>query len=204
MVNPLKVLQQKLNGQSSCPAPPSMPWTNQNQAFAGFSIGRWTYGFPVVKNWQQNTKLVIGNYCSIAEGVVILLGGEHRTDWITTYPFAELLSPPALAPRIGASKGDVIIGHDVWIGMEAMLLSGITVGSGAVIGARSVVTKSVKPYSIVAGNPARHIKFRIPEERIQAMLKIAWWDWTDSQVLAAAPGLLSANLNEFIEAHQND
>lgn len=204
MVNPLKVFQQKLNGHSPGAAKPPMPWTNQNQAFDGFAIGKWTYGCPLVKNWQQNTKLVIGNYCSIAEGVVILLGGEHRTDWITTYPFAELLSPPSAAPRIGASKGDVVIGHDVWIGMEAMLLSGITIGSGAVIGARSVVTKSVKPYSIVAGNPARHIKFRIPEERIQAMLKIAWWDWTDSQVLAAAPMLLSANLEEFIETHQND
>lgn len=176
-------------------------WTNQNIQFANFSIGDWTYGTPDVRDWHQGTTLIIGKYCSIAERTAILLGGEHYTDWITTFPFTELLKPNSELPLTGLSKGNVTIGHDVWIGWGATILSGVTIGSGAIIGAGSVVTKSVEHYSIVAGNPARHIRFRIPERFIPQMLNIAWWDWPDDKVLAAAPLLLSNKIEEFVKRY---
>jgi acetyltransferase-like isoleucine patch superfamily enzyme len=176
-------------------------WTNQQPEFTRFSIGDWTYGSPTVKEWKQDAKLVIGKYCSIAEHSTILLGGEHRTDWLTTFPFAELLQPTPEAPLIGYSKGDVTIENDVWIGYGATILSGVTIGSGAVIGAGSVVAKNVEPYSIVVGNPARHLRFRLAESLIPQMLKIAWWSWPHQDVLAAAPLLLSKNVEEFIRIY---
>jgi acetyltransferase-like isoleucine patch superfamily enzyme len=178
-----------------------VPWTNKNKDFARFSIGDWTYGSPIIREWEQPTKLTIGKYCSIADGVTIFLGGEHRTDWLTTFPFTELLQVPQKTPTIGVSKGDVTIGHDVWIGSGATILSGVNIGTGTVIGARSVVTKTVQPYSIVAGNPARHIRFRFPEHIISQMLNIGWWNWPDEQVLAAAPILLSDRIDEFISQY---
>jgi len=176
-------------------------WTNRIPELARYSIGEWTYGSPIVRDWEQTSTLVIGKYCSIADGVKILLGGEHRTDWVSTFPFAELLRPPPEARPIGMSKGDVRIGHDVWIGMDVMILSGVTVESGAVIAARSVVTKPVLPYSIVAGNPARHIRFRLPEGLIPQMLNIAWWNWPHDQVTKAAPMLLSNRIEEFTQLY---
>ena len=180
------------------PNPPFNVWTNRIPELTRYSIGDWTYGPLTVKDWNQSSTLVVGKYCSIAEGVKVLLGGEHHLDWVSTFPFVEVLQPPPKGPPSGKTKGDVRIGHDVWIGMEAMILSGVTIGSGAVIAARSVVTKSVQPYSIVAGNPARHIRFRLPEQVIPQMLSIAWWNWPHDQVLKAVPLLLSDRIEDFL------
>jgi acetyltransferase-like isoleucine patch superfamily enzyme len=127
-----------------------------------------------------------------------MLGGEHRTDWITTYPFSELLKDRMDYKGHPRSKGNVIIGNDVWIGREAMILSGVTIGNGAVIGARSVVAKHVTPYSIIAGNPAKHLKWRFDESLIERLQTIAWWDWPHDKVLDALPLLLSNKIEEFI------
>jgi acetyltransferase-like isoleucine patch superfamily enzyme len=132
--------------------------------------------------------LKIGKFCSIAARVTIALGGNHRSDLVTTYPFiafvadwpeAECLSGEDVA---AVSKGDVIIGNDVWIGYGVMILSGVTIGDGAVIGAGSVVTKDVEPYSIVAGNPARLIRKRFNDETIRKLLEIKWWDWPPEKI----------------------
>src|SRR5918911_1545527 len=145
----------------------------------GFEIGEHSYGRPKVRFPESGRKLVIGRYCSIADRVEILLGGNHRTDWVSTYPFAAF---PAVWPKAGggddhhASGGDVTIGHDVWLGSGAMILSGVTVGHGAVVAARAVVTKDVPPYAIAGGNPARVIRARFDPDTIAALLEAAWWD----------------------------
>lgn len=149
------------------------------------SVGRNTYGFPNVYSWDALTSLKIGNYCSIAEGVTFILGGEHRMDWITTYPFNVMADEwPLAAAIIGhpATKGDIIIGNDVWIGHGALILSGVSIGNGAVIGAGAVVTKSIEDYAVVAGNPATFVKYRFDEPTRNRLLEMAWWNWSDSEV----------------------
>jgi acetyltransferase-like isoleucine patch superfamily enzyme len=146
----------------------------------------------------------IGAFCSISDGVTIFLGGNHRTDWVTTYPFSVLRESAKDLVGHPATKGDVVIGNDVWIAYGATILSGVEIGNGAVIGAQAVVTKSVLPYSIVAGNPARHIKFRFAEHEIEILQSLAWWDWPEDKLDKAMPLLLSENiagLKEFSDAY---
>jgi len=148
-----------------------------NSDYKGFEIGDFTYGRPRVIGWGDNTRLRIGKFCSIAEGTVILLGGEHHTKWTTTYPLNILFRDVKNLPRTAYSKGDVVIGNDVWIGRECLILSGTTIGNGAVVAANSVVVKDVEPYAIVGGNPAKELRKRFDTETIDALNRIAWWDW---------------------------
>lgn len=152
-----------------------------------YEIGDYTYGKPKVMRFGASAKLKIGRYCSIASGVQIFLGGNHRTDWVTTYPFQfpEEVSPWPEAGRIEnhkTTKGDVVIGSDVWLGHGCLILSGVTIGDGAVIGAGSVVAKDVPPYAIMAGNPAVLIRHRFDPETIQKLLTLRWWDWPEEKV----------------------
>jgi acetyltransferase-like isoleucine patch superfamily enzyme len=174
-------------------------WTREHSELTAFEIGEWTYGRPkIVNSAGSGATLKVGKYCSIASGVAILLGGEHRTDWLTTYPFSALW--PEGANFIGhpASKGDVVIGNDVWIGRGATILSGVHLGDGAVVGAGSLVATSVPPYAIAAGNPARVIKHRFAQDQIEQLLEIAWWNWPRPQVVEALPLLLAPNAQAFI------
>ncbi|AEE16254.1 CatB-related O-acetyltransferase [Treponema brennaborense] len=124
-------------------------------------VGRKTYGAINVTDFSPvDTKLIIGSYCSIAPGVQFLLGGEHNLDTISTYPFNVKLFG---IPREAGSKGNIIIKDDVWIGQNAIICSGVHIGQGAVIAAGAVVTKDVEPYAIVAGNPAKLIRYRFNE-----------------------------------------
>lgn len=158
--------------------------------YKDFKIGDYTYGHPRILGAGE---LEIGRFCSIADGCLILLGVDHRTDWGTTYPFSALFSDAQNITGHPKNKGPVIIGHDVWIAQNVTLLSGITIGNGAVIAAGSVVTKDVEPYSIVAGNPATHRKFRFGEEWIDAFQrKIQWWDWPIDKILENVSVLLRA------------
>lgn len=170
-----------------------------NPQYQQYEIGEYSYGNPIIKSWDNKTHLKIGRFCSIASNVQILLGGEHRTDWISTYPFNTLFSECSDVPGHPSSKGDITIGNDVWIGQNVIILSGVTIGNGAVIGAGSVVTKDVPAYAIVCGNPARVIRKRFSEERILAMEKIAWWDWPIEEILSSATVLMSNDIEEFIE-----
>lgn len=176
-------------------------FTNQNKQYAGCSIGDWTYGKPIIYRWNDETKLNIGKFCSIADGVKIILGGEHRTDWVSTYPFSEFFKNVSNVKGHPATKGDVIIGNDVWIGSQALILSGVTIGDGAIIGAGSVVCKDVASYSIAAGNPARQIRLRFDESKISALLKIAWWNWPLAKIEEALPVLYSGDVQLFIERY---
>jgi serine acetyltransferase len=96
-------------------------------------------------------------------------------------------------------KGDIIIGNDVWIGAKATIMSGITIGDGAIIAAGSVVVKDVEPYSMVGGNPAKHLKFRFTEKQIDSLLKISWWNWTEDRIKSDAMMMWSDSIDEFID-----
>ncbi len=178
-------------------APIKSVFTNKIISDEKFNIGDYTYGCPTILSWGEGAKLVIGKYCSIAESVTILLGGNHRTDWISTYPFNSIahFRPEGFSIKgHPVSKGDVNIGHDVWIGMNSFILSGIEIGTGAVIAANSVVTKNVKAYEIVGGNPAKHIRFRFSDKEIRMLLKTEWWNLPEEKVRTLIPYLCSGDI----------
>lgn len=172
-----------------------------NPRYAAYAIGEWTYGEPNVLAWGEGATLKIGRFCSIAPRVTLVLVADHRSDWVTTFPFSELWRGAEAFQGHPATKGDIVIGNDVWIGYGAFILSGVTIGDGAVIGAASVVTGDVAPYSIVAGNPARHVRYRFPEATIAALERIAWWDWSESEIRQALPLLLSHDIDRFIATY---
>lgn len=150
-----------------------------------YKIGDYTYGHPSILFKNGGANLYIGKFCSIAKGVTIFLGGNHRTDWVSTYPFNDLLDYFPEAKDIEghpATKGDVVIKNDVWIGNGATILSGVSIGDGAVIGAGSVVSKNVGEYEIWAGNPAKLIKKRFNDDKIEELREMKWWDWKIDRV----------------------
>jgi len=165
--------------------------TNKQPEYQGFDIGDWTFGCPqIVKCEGENGTLHIGKFCSIADNVKILLGGEHNYKLATTYPFDNLLIRFHEHGPTVKTKGDINIGNDVWIGHSAMILSGVTIGDGAVIGAGSVVTKDVEPYAIVGGNPAKLIKYRFSQERIAYFRELKWWDLPWNKIREMIPSLM--------------
>jgi chloramphenicol O-acetyltransferase type B len=133
----------------------SRPKPTIQEKYSHYEIGRGTYGNPSIRTWQEGTVLKIGSFCSIAVRVYIFLGGEHRVDWTTTYPFSNFWSAASDIEGHPVTRGDVVIGNDVWLGADSMIMSGVTIGDGAVIGAGAVVTKDVPPYSVYAGIRAR-------------------------------------------------
>ena len=147
------------------------------------TIGRYTYGVGehTVFNASADNPVAIGSFCSIADGVLIFSEGYHAMQRASTYPFQKRMLDQT---EPGTGKGPVVIGNDVWIGARAIILSNISIGDGAVVGAGAVVVKDVPPYAIVAGNPARLIRFRFDPETIAALLRIAWWDWPDNRIEA--------------------
>lgn len=172
---------------------------------AQFDIGRYSWGHLTVANRNPGCTLTVGQFCSFAFGTEVFLGGEHRTDYVTTYRFGSY--PPfnqsfaAAHLHSAGARGDITIGNDVWIGHKAMILSGVTVGDGAVVGAGSVVRQNVPPYAIVAGNPARVAGFRFSPEQIEALLRIKWWDWHEERIVEALDLLMSDDIQKFIDAH---
>lgn len=198
----VRLLKRRISNWVNKEKEPSPFFLVENKDFTSkHSVGRFTYGLPRVIDFQDKNagKLHIGSFCSIAENVTILLSGNHRVDWVTTYPFNKVLKSFANKDGHPTGKGDVIIGNDVWIGMDSLILSGVKIGDGSVIGARSVVTKDVEPYTIVAGNPARYLKHRFNSEQIQQLITLKWWDKDIEWIERNMDLLLDNDIDTFIQ-----
>ncbi|MBO3273367.1 CatB-related O-acetyltransferase [Hymenobacter defluvii] len=181
------------------------------------SVGEYTYydDFETVENFQRNVRylfditgdrLVIGKFCMIASGVEFIMNGaNHLTQSVSAYPFAVFGGDwvDAMAGKTYPSKGDTIIGHDVWLGYRASILPGVTIGNGSIIGAYSVVTRDVPPYSIVGGNPAQRLRPRFDEQTVEQLQNIAWWDWPVERITQYA-SLLTGEPTAFLAAVQRD
>jgi acetyltransferase-like isoleucine patch superfamily enzyme len=197
IVDRIRFLRRRI-AQRLSPSPANIIYT-KDLLGDRYAVGDHTYGKPRVVSLEEGTSLRIGKYCSISTHVVIFLGSEHRTDWVSTYPFPILWEEARSIKGHPYSKGDVIIGNDVYIGYNVIILSGVTIGDGAVVGASSVVTADVPPYAIVAGNPARLIRYRFGEEAIQKLLKIRWWNWPEERVKENIHLMCSNSIDEFIK-----
>ncbi|WP_394126671.1 type B chloramphenicol O-acetyltransferase [Vibrio hepatarius] len=152
-------------------------------------------------------KLIIGNFCSIGSGAVFMMAGNqgHRSDWITTFPFFYQDNEHFAGAEDGFQRsGDTVIGNDVWIGSEAMIMAGVTIGDGAIIASRAVVTKDVQPYEVVGSNPAKHIKFRFSLEQIDKLIEMQWWHWSDEQLAGVMKLLSSADIDGLYEYWQQN
>ena len=162
------------------------------------------YHYPI-----NGDKLKIGRYCSIACGSKFLFtSGNHALASLSTYTFPIFYEEWGLdAKDICAAwdnKGDIIVGNDVWIGFESVILSGVTIGDGAIIGARAVVTKDVPPYTIVGGVPAKPIRKRFDDRTIEKLLSLRWWDCDETIVKKAIPAIRSGNVDALEKALNND
>ncbi len=142
------------------------------------TVGRMTYGGLNVCNFNTNAHLTIGNFCSIASDVMFVLNADHRMDTISTFPFKARYFGEAE----GITKGDIVIGDDVWLGFRSTILSGVHIGQGAVVAAGAMVTKDVPPYAIVAGVPAKVIRYRFEQEMIEELMKIDYASLTDEEI----------------------
>jgi virginiamycin A acetyltransferase len=173
---------------------------NRNPAYKKYDIGDYSYGFPEVLDSGVGTKLKIGKFCSVSPGVKILLSAEHQVSSVTTYPF-DVFWSGAKGP---VSKGDVLIGNDVWIGYGSIILSGVKIADGAVVGAGSVVASDIPAYGIAVGNPARIIKYRFEPFHIEYLLRLRWWDWPFDKILEWRSSLMDLDgqrrLSEYISS----
>lgn len=160
--------------------------------YPGYSLGFGTYGLPLIHDTHGGNILEIGSFCSIASGVQIFLGNMHRTDWVS-YPFPAFFEEARHIPDYEVSRGKVVIGHDVWLCADCTVLSGVTIGSGA------IVTRDVEPYAVVAGNPARTIKFRFDQRVRSELLKAAWWDWPIAEILSVVEILCSDRVEALLK-----
>lgn len=162
-------------------------------------VGRFTYGNPNFRIWGEDESVSIGSFCSIADEVAIFGGGEHNTQWVTTFPLRIALGHEgAHADGHPATRGPTLIGHDVWIGHGATIMSGVIVGNGAIIGARAVVAKDVPPFAVVVGNPAVVVRYRFTQSQIEVLQQIRWWDWPIERIIAKVPLLCGGSIEDFI------
>lgn len=174
-------------------------------------VGDYTYydDFETVDNFEKNVKylfdfigdkLIIGKFCMIASDVTFIMNGaNHLNDAISTYPFAIFGEDwsNAMDGKGYPNKGDTVIGNDVWIGYGATIMPGVTIGDGAIIATKSVVTKDVEPYAIVGGNPAKEIRKRFSDDKIKELLDIKWWDWSIEKITENVQYLTGLNIEKI-------
>ena len=163
----------------------------------GFEKNNVLYHYPI-----NRERLIIGKFCSIACGAKFLFNSaNHTLSSLSTYPFPLFFEEWGLEKRNVAeswdNKGDIVLGNDVWIGYEAVIMAGVTIGDGAIIGTRAVVTKDVPPYTVAGGIPAKPIKKRYPEETIAALSELKWWDWPENRIAQNLHAIQAGQLNEL-------
>jgi acetyltransferase-like isoleucine patch superfamily enzyme len=167
----------------------------------GVEIGRHTYAYDesTFAIYAEGARIIVGSFCSIHSEARILGGGEHILARASTFPLNALLFDRArrMAPD-AVDTGPTVIGNDVFIGVGAIVLGGVTVGDGAVIGAGAVVSKPVPPYAVVVGNPAQVVRYRFESEIRERLLALRWWDWSDDQIRAMKKWF-SSDIESFLE-----
>jgi len=174
-------------------------------------IGDYTYydDFENVENFEKNVKylfdftgdqLIIGKFCMIASDVTFIMNGaNHLSNAITSYPFAIFGKDwsEAMEGKTYPNKGNTVVGNDVWIGYGATIMPGVTIGDGAIIATKSVVTKDVAPYAIVGGNPAKEIRKRFSDQEIKSLLEMTWWDWPIEKITANVQHLTGKEIHDL-------
>jgi virginiamycin A acetyltransferase len=144
---------------------------------------------------QVGDKLIIGKFCAIAQGAQFIMNGaNHPLSGFSTYPWSSFAGWQENAPVEWPNKGDTVIGNDVWIGREAVIMPGVTIGHGAIVGTRAVVAKDVPPYTVVVGNPGTLAKKRFDDVTIAALLDIAWWDWPYDRIAKHIPSIAGQDI----------
>ena len=175
-------------------------------------VGDYTYydDFENVENFEKNVKyhfdfvgdkLIIGKFCMIASDVKFIMNGaNHLTNSLTTYPFAIFGNgwEHAMEGKSYPQKGDIHVGNDVWIGYNATIMAGVSIGDGAIIATNSTVIKDVEPYTIVGGNPAKEIKKRFPDDVVTKLLELKWWDWDIEKITKNIQHLTDNNIDNLI------
>ncbi|TPN76148.1 CatB-related O-acetyltransferase [Mesorhizobium sp. CU2] len=166
------------------------------------SVGRWTFEVlpGMIYRCEEHSPLRIGAFCSIAKEVVFLCCANHPTSFVSTFPFKVVMTKEEPDGADLLKAGPLEIGNDVWIGRRAIIMPGVHIGDGAVVGAGAIVTKDVAPYAIVAGNPARLIRYRFDPDQIESLLAIRWWDWSDDKIRSEQPAFFDP-IDEFIKRH---
>lgn len=172
-------------------------------------IGDYTYYDDPedIYNFEKNVlylyetiteKIIIGKFCQIASGIRFLTpGGNHAMQGVSTYPFKVFGGAWENTPFHITSKGDTVVGHDVWFGNSVTVMPGIKIGSGSIIATNAVVTKDVEPYTIVGGNPAKPIRKRFDEDTIELLLKICWWDWPIEKITQNLESIVNGDIREL-------
>ena len=174
-------------------------------------VGDYTYydDFEDTANFEKNVKylfdfnndqLIIGNFCMIASDVKFIMNGaNHLTDTISSYPFSIFGNgwQEAMKGKEYPNKGNIVVGNDVWIGYNATIMAGVTIGDGAIIAANATVVKNVEPYTIVGGNPAKIIRKRFSEKHIKLLLEIQWWNWSIEKITENVQLLTSTTVEDL-------
>ena len=175
-------------------------------------VGEYTYGHENIKiEWgdylQYNKKtndfiipeLVIGKFCSIGANIKVYLGGNHRVDWVTTYPFTNMEFFDKDITGHPCTNGDVYIGNDVWIGSNVTIMSGVSIGDGSIISNNSHVSSNIKPYSINGGNPCSFYYYRFDQEVINKLLELKWWNMNIDIINDISPILCSNDIDSIFK-----
>lgn len=175
-------------------------------------VGDYTYydDFESVYNFKKNVKyhfdfvgdkLIIGKFCMIASGVTFIMNGaNHLTESISSYPFAIFGNDwqNAMDKKQYPNKGNTVVGNDVWLGYNAVIMPGVNIGDGAIIAANATVAQNVEPYTIVGGNPAKPIRKRFSQQHIEALMKLQWWHWPVEKITKYVNVLTGNNIDELL------